>query len=106
MSPSLRTISSCSSCSGIADQIALHRERVFHEARGMEGADGLVPATPGSHHLAAARPAGHEMRLDKAGGDAQIRFDEAAVDSDRRAARGGDAEIDMVASRGRSGSRP
>ena len=26
----------------IADQVALDRERVFHEAGGMEGADGLV----------------------------------------------------------------
>ena len=80
----------------IADQIALDRERVLHEAGGMEGADGLVTGDARRHHLAAPRPAGHEMRLDKAGGDAQIRLDEAAVDPDRRAARGGEAEVHMV----------
>ena len=80
----------------IADEIALDRERVFHEARGMEGADRLVAGDARRHHLAAARPAGHEMRLDQAGGDAQVRLDEAAVEPDRRAARGGEAEIDMV----------
>ena len=47
-------------------------------------------------HLAAAGPAGHEMRLDQAGRDTQIRFDEAAVELDRRAARRRDAEIDMI----------
>ena len=41
----------------------------------------------GRHHLAAARPAGHEMRLDQAGGDAQVGLDEAAVELHRRAAR-------------------
>ena len=80
----------------VADQIALDRQRVFHEAGGMEGADRLVTGDARSHHLAATRPAGHEMRLDKAGGDAEIRLDEAAVDPDRRAARGGEAEIHMV----------
>ena len=80
----------------IADQIALNRERIFHEARGMEGANGFVVGDARRDDLAAAGPAGHEMRLDQAGGDAQIRFDEAAVELDRRSARRGDAEIDMI----------
>ena len=46
--------------------------------------------------LAAARPAGHEMRFDQTGGDTQIRLDEAAVELDRRSTRRGDAEIDMI----------
>ena len=60
----------------IADQVALDGERILHEARGMEGADGRVAGDAGRHHLAAAGPAGHEMRLDQAGGDAQIGLDE------------------------------
>ena len=62
----------------IADQVALNGERIFHEARGMEGADGFVAGDAGRDDLAAAGPAGHEMRLDEAGGDAQIGLDEAA----------------------------
>ena len=50
----------------------------------------------GGHHLAAARPAGHEVRLDQAGGDAEVGFDETAVDPDRRPARRGHAQIHMV----------
>ena len=46
--------------------------------------------------LAPARPAGHEMRLDQAGGDAQIRLDEPAVELDRRAPVRGEAEIDVI----------
>ena len=80
----------------IADEVALHGERILHEAGGMEGADRLVAGDAGRDHLAAAGPAGHEMRLDQPGGDAQIGLDEAAVDADRRAARRGRAEIDMV----------
>jgi hypothetical protein len=80
----------------IADEVALDRERILHEARGVEGADGLVHARRRARHLAAARPAGHEVRLDEAGRDAQLGLDEAAVDLHRRAARAGDAEIDMI----------
>ena len=36
------------------------------------------------------------MRLDQAGCDTQIRLDEAAIELDRRSARRGDAEIDMI----------
>ena len=80
----------------IADEIALNGEGILHETRGMEGADGLVVGDAGRDDLAAAGPAGHEMRLDQAGRDAQIRFDEAAVELDRRPARRGEAEIDMI----------
>ncbi len=80
----------------IADQIALNGERIFHETRGMEGADGLVMGDARRDDLAPAGPAGHEMRLDQAGGDPQIRLDETAVELDRRAARRGEAEIDMI----------
>ncbi len=83
----------------IADQVALDGERILHEAGGMEGADGRVTGDAGRHHLAAAGPAGHEMRLDQAGGDAQIGLDEAPVDADRRAACCGRAEIDVVVRR-------
>ena len=79
----------------IADEVALHRKRIFHEARRMEGADGFMMGDARRHHLAAARPAGHEMRLHQAGGDPKLRFRETAVDADRRAAGGRDAEIDM-----------
>ena len=50
----------------------------------------------GRDDLAAAGPSSHEMGFDQAGGDAQIRFDEAAVELDRRSARRGEAEIDMI----------
>ena len=49
----------------------------------------------GGDHLAPARPARHEMRLDQAGDDAQVRVDEAPVDLDRSAARGR-PEIDVI----------
>ncbi len=80
----------------IADQIALNGEGILHEARGMEGADRLVVGDAGRNDLAAAGPPGHEVRLDQTGRDAQIRVDEAAVELDRRPARRGDAEIDMI----------
>ena len=80
----------------IADEVALHGERIFHEARGMEGADCRVAGDAGRHHFAAAGPAGHEVRLDEAGGDAQIGLDEDPVDADRRAARRGRSQIDMI----------
>ena len=79
----------------IADEIALHRERILHEAGGVEGADRFVMRHARRDHLAAAGPAGHEVRLDQAGGDAQLRLHEAAVEPDRRAARRGAPEIDM-----------
>ena len=62
----------------VADQVALDGERVFHEAGGMEGADRCVAGDAGRDHLAAAGPAGHEVRLDQAGGDAQIGLDKNA----------------------------
>ena len=46
------------------------------KARGMEGANGRVAGNARRHHFAAAGPAGHEMRFDQAGGDAQIGLDE------------------------------
>ena len=70
--------------------------RIFHETRGMEGADGFVVGDAGRDDLATAGPAGHEMRLDQAGRDAQIGFDEAAIELDRRSALRGDAEIDVI----------
>ena len=80
----------------VADQIALDGERVLHEPGGVEGANGRMAGNAGRHHFAAAGPAGHEMRLDQARGDAQISLDEDPVDTDRRVARGGRAKIDMV----------
>ena len=80
----------------IADEIALNRQRILHEPRRMEGADRLVMGDAGRDDLAPAGPAGHEMRLDQAGGDAQVGLDEAAVDLHRRAARRGAAEVDVV----------
>ena len=80
----------------IADEVALDGERVLHEAGGMEGANGRVAGDAGCDHLAAAGPAGHEMRLDQAGGDAQIGIDKNPVDADRGAAGGGRAQINMV----------
>ena len=65
----------------VADEVALHRERVLHEAGGVEGPDRLVMRNAGSDDLAAARPAGHEMRLDQPGRDAQLRLDKAAIDA-------------------------
>ena len=63
----------------VADEVALDGERVLHEAGGVEGADRRVAGNAGRHDFAAAGPAGHEMRLDQAGGDAQI-----GLDQDRR----------------------
>ena len=52
-------------------------------------------ATPGAMTFLPARVAGHEVRLDETGGDAQLRLDEAAVELHRRAPPGGHAEIDV-----------
>ncbi len=79
----------------IAGEVALDRQRILHEPRRVKGAYGRVMGDAGSHHLASARPAGHEMRLDQAGRDTQVGLDEAPVDADRRRARGGHAEVDM-----------
>ena len=38
----------------VADQVALHSERVFHEARGVKGTNGFVVSDAGSDDLAAA----------------------------------------------------
>ena len=80
----------------IANQIALNGERIFHETRGMEGADGLVMGDARCDDLAAAGPASHEMRFDQAGSDTQIRLDETAVEFSRRSPRRGKSEIDMI----------
>ena len=53
-SPSMRTISSCSSCSGIAVEVALDRERIAHEARAVERADRVLVRDAGRDHLAPA----------------------------------------------------
>jgi hypothetical protein len=60
-----------------------------------EGANGLVMGDAGCDDLAPAGPAGHEMRLDQAGGDPEIGFGKQPVDLDRRVARRRMAEIDM-----------
>ena len=49
----------------------------------------------GRDHFAPAGVPGHEMRLDQAGGDTDLRFDEPAVELDRHAPSLGPAEIDM-----------
>ena len=69
----------------VAGEVALDRRRVLHEARAVERADRVLVRDAGRDHLAPARVAGHEVRLDEAGGDAQVRLDEAAVELDRRA---------------------
>ena len=71
----------------VAGEVALDGQRVFHEPRAVEGADASAWRDAGSDHFAAARLAGHEVRLDQAGRDAQVGLDEAPVDPDRRAAR-------------------
>ena len=71
----------------IAVEIAARRQRILHEARGMEGADRRVMRDAGRHDLAAAGPAGHEMRLDETGGDADVGLHEPAVDADGNATR-------------------
>jgi hypothetical protein len=55
---------------------------------------------------AATRIARHEVRLDQAGCDAQVGFDEAPVELHRRGARSRDAEVDVRGVAGRSDSRP
>ena len=79
----------------IAGEVALDRERVFHEARAVERADRVRVRDARRDHLAAARVARHEMRLDEPGRDAHVGFDEAAVELDRRAPRRREAEIDV-----------
>ena len=79
----------------IADKVALHRKRILHKAGRVEGTDRFVMRHARCDHLPAAGPAGHEVRLDQTGGDAQLRLHETAVDPDRRAARRGAPEIDM-----------
>ena len=79
----------------IAGEVALDRRRVFHEARAVEGADRVRVRDARRDDLPAARVAGHEMRLDEPGGDADVRFDEAPVELHRRAPPRRDAEIDV-----------
>ena len=79
----------------IADEVALDGQRILHEASRVEGADRLMMGDAGGDDLAAARPAGHEMRLDQPRGDSQFRLGETPVDLDRGAAGFRDAQIDM-----------
>ena len=72
----------------IALQHAVGAVGMFHEARAVEGGDGLGVCDAGRDHLAPARPAGHEVRLHQAGGDAQIGLDEAPVEPHHRATPG------------------
>ena len=44
-----------------------------------------MPSDSGGNHFAAARPSGHEMWLNKAGGNPQVGLDKKAIDFDRRA---------------------
>ena len=80
----------------IAGEIALNGQRIFHEARRMEGADRLVAGDAGRDDFAAAGPARHEMRFHQTGGDAQIGVKKTAVDRDRGAPRRRLAQVDVV----------
>ena len=79
----------------VPGKIALDRRRILHEARAVERADRVLVCDTGRDHLAAPGVAGHEMRLDQPGRDAQVGVDEPAVELDRRAAPRGNAEIDV-----------
>ncbi len=76
----------------VALERALDGGRVLHEAGGVEGPDRGVVGDAGSDHLPAARPAGHEVRLDQPGDDLEVGVGEAAVERDRRAPGGGDPQ--------------
>ena len=96
----MRTISSCSSCSGLPSRMHLAARGCSMNGRVVEGADGLGVGDAGRDHLAPARPAGHEVRLDQAGGDPQLRLHQAAVEPDDGAARRAcGPRSDMVARR-------
>ena len=80
---------------GIANKIARDRSGILHEGRGVEGSDRVGMSDARSNNLAPAGVARHEMRLDQAGGDADLRLDEAAIELDRHAPSLGPAEIDV-----------
>ena len=79
----------------IALEIALDRERILHEAGAVERADRVGMRHARRDHLAPARVARHEVRLDQSGGDANVGFDEATIEPHRRAARASESEVDV-----------
>ena len=79
----------------IAGEIARHGRRVLHEGGGVERPDRIGVGNAGRDDLAPAGVAGHEVRLDQAGGDPHLRLDEAPVELHRHAAPRGPPEIDM-----------
>ena len=80
---------------GVADKHAVLRPRVGHEARAMEGRDGVLVRDARRDHLAPAGVARHEVWLDQAGGDLQLGLEEAAVEL-HRGAGGREAQVDVV----------
>ena len=79
----------------VAGEVALDCERVLHEARAVERANRVGVRDSRCDDLPATGVAGHEMRLDQSGRDAQVRLDKSAVQLHRRAPPGGDAQIDV-----------
>src|SRR5450631_1355810 len=83
---------------GVAGQIALRSQRIFHEPGGVKGTNRLLTGDAGRYDLASTGPASHEMRFHQAGDDAQIGIHQQSVDEDRGTAGWGDAEVDQTGS--------
>src|SRR5450759_660696 len=83
---------------GVAGQVALDSQRIFHEPGGVKGTNRLLTGHAGRHDLAPTGPASHEMRLHQTGDDAQISLHQYSVDEDRGTAGWGDAEVDQAGS--------
>ena len=96
MSPIMRTICSCSSCSGLPPRLHARAQGILHEARVVEGADGIGVGHARRHHLAAAGIARHKVGLDQPGDDLEVGLHEEPVDLHRRAAGRRAAEVDMI----------
>ena len=84
---------------------ALDGARLAHEARAVQHLDGLLRGQARGHQLAPAGVAQHQVRLDEAEGDVQVRRDEPLVDVDRRAGGGACPGGGARRVRGRCGSR-
>lgn len=79
----------------IADEVALHRRRILHEACAVESSNRVFMRNAGGDDLAATGIAGHEVGFYKARRDAEVRLYEAPVELDRRAPSGSEAQVDV-----------
>src|SRR5262249_51445968 len=70
--------------------------RMLQKARPVPDLDGFQRGDTRADHLATARIAGHQVRLNESGRDFQVRLDVAAIDPGRDAVRSGAEELVLI----------